>query len=669
MSSNETPLPGCDVSDRSTTSSQQLSQNQACVESYSSPTIDQGKHNAQYHGLFPSYFLSSRSPIHEVYAVTGVRHVHHSYIWLGGIGIVGAVVGTLILSSINVIIATIIGFGESSSFVVVATLIGAICGIVMLSVFIFILRWWSWRHLFCEIGEKEFTLSSGIFNKKCVHVPYRRVQSVDLSASLIQRVLGICTLSIDTAGGVANKAVIVPYVQRFVAERIRAELFSRKLSALAEVDKNEAVSAAKSERHILPSLQAVAADGSPTALLDAPAELWKDMPAPFAGESAYADLSVSYEYGLSNKELLLTSLSNASVVGFVLVICASLIAYFVAPTFFGLLDLDVFTPDASSVTVQMFGVGIPMLVTVGVVAVAIVTWMLSVLGICVSFGGFRARRCANRIEVERGLLQHQASSIDIDRVQSVIIKQGFIRRLIGYCELSLGKIDASSVDEKYSQQHMSAVSGFVVHPCVKLDRVPEILNGLVPDYADVPVDLHPLPRIALRRAIMRRAFLYGSGLWLAVTTSIIMVFLLLAYSNPELATVWHDPAIYEAQEVLAYVAAGLVILYVLSFMLFVIDVVGAFLWFQYSGFAYNERFMCISNGGFSCNSISFPRQKIQFGYTCANPLQRLAETVTICVRTAAGVRGTTTCLIDVALPEATAWLSWLEPAAHTKSIG
>lgn len=96
-------------------------------------------------------------------------------------------------------------------------------------------------------------------------------------------------------------------------------------------------------------------------------------------------------------------------------------------------------------------------------------------------------------------------------------------------------------------------------------------------------------------------------------------------------------------------------------MLLVLDAVGAVLWFRGSGFAYNERFMQVSNGGFARETISFPRKKIQFGYTKTNPFQRNAGTATVNARTAAGVGGTTIRLIDAREDDARAWLAWLKP--------
>ena len=99
-------------------------------------------------------------------------------------------------------------------------------------------------------------------------------------------------------------------------------------------------------------------------------------------------------------------------------------------------------------------------------------------------------------------------------------------------------------------------------------------------------------------------------------------------------------------------------------MLFVLDLVGAVLWFRGSGFAYNEHFMQVSNGGFARETVSFPRKKIQFGYTKTNPFQRRARTATVSARTAAGVGGTTIRLIDVCEEDARSWLDWLKPRGN-----
>ena len=167
----------------------------------------------------------------------------------------------------------------------------------------------------------------------------------------------------------------------------------------------------------------------------------------------------------------------------------------------------------------------------------------------------------------------------------------------------------------------------------------------------MPTDSRPVAKVALRRAIIRRGILQGNGFWLAV---VVVVGQLLA--NALLPSTEPDAA-----SILFFVNTGAIVLYVLCALLLVLDIIGAVLWYRGSGFSYNRRFMQVSNGGFSRESVSFPRKKIQYGFLKTNPFQRNARVATINARTAAGVGGTTLRLIDVSEQDANTWLDWVKP--------
>lgn len=592
------------------------------------------------------------------------HHVHHSYIWLGSIQAGAAMFFVVLVSGFSGFVGALADgetIGDDLSLLMLV--IGAIVlGLVLIIGLVALFQWLSYKHLYYIIGPEEFNLYSGIFNKKRVHVPYQRIQSVDQRASLLQRVFGVCTVSIDTAGGSNNKAVQVPYVQKSQAEQLRTELFARKQYATAVQEgmapQEAAVAVAAASGVVLPQAGAAgqaavagSAGQAPHNVLDAPAEIWTDVRGVFGG-SAVDTGKVTYEYGLTNKELLFTGLSNNT--AFVLVILgilggAAQFASQMAPVLTGMVDPLV--GQFMLLSGQLFGGNLVAAGVALVLVIAAVMWLLSIVGSAISFGGFRACRRDNRIEVERGLLQHQFQGVSVDRVQSVIVKQSFIRRLLGYCELSLGKIDAAA--ESSDEQQKSLSQGLVVHPFVKMSRVPEILAGLVPEFAGVPVESTPVAPVALRRALIRRGIIQGTGLWLAVIIAIGQL-----CSN---AFIVPDG---DGVIALFYINTGAFIGYALCLVLFVLDLVGAVLWFRGSGFAYNEHFMQVSNGGFARETVSFPRKKIQFGYTKTNPFQRRARTATVSARTAAGVGGTTIRLIDVCEEDARSWLDWLKPRGN-----
>lgn len=577
------------------------------------------------------------------------HRVHHSYIWLGSLQVAGMLIVIAFFSVFSSVIGAIadgesIGRGDGPVLLIVG--IAVIVGLIVIVGLTALIQTLSYKHLYYEIGPDEFNLYSGIFNKKRVHVPYQRIQSVNQKATLVQRLAGVCTVNIDTAGGSANKAVVIPYLQNSEAERLRTELFARKQAILSGQVYQDAIPGQ-------PGSQAGYAypAGHPAAgnVLDMPAEILTDVRGVFGG-AAVDTGRVSYEYGMSNKELVLTGLSNNT--GFALIILAAIgsiagLAEQILSTAIGRMLVD----NGIDFVTRSFAGNTIWAITGIVVAVFLVVWVFSIIGACISYGGFKARRRDSRIEVEHGLLQHRFHGVDIDRVQSVIVKQSFIRRLLGYCELSLGKIDAAAENSSEDQQKSLAPQGLVIHPFVKMDRVPEILAGLVPEFADVPTESRPVAKPALRRAIIRRGILQGSGFWLAVVVAMgqIVVNAVVSPTNPD------------AVSLLFFVNTGAIVLYVLCVLLLVLDVIGAVLWYRGSGFAYNRRFMQISNGGFSRESVSFPRKKIQYGFTKTNPFQRNARVATINARTAAGIGGTTLRLIDVTEQDAETWLDWVKP--------
>ena len=561
-------------------------------------------------------------------------HVHHSYVWLGSI----YTFISLFIAFVFVVGPTIFGAelaGFSGSFLVSA---GAIVLFVLVVALVFGFMYLSWKNLYYELGENEFSFYSGILYKKKIHVPYQRIQAVNQRAGLVQRLFGVCSVEIDTAGGSVNKAIRVPYIQNYMAEWLRVELFARKQFILNGQLPQQAATTTGAQ---------IAQQG--TNVLDAPAEVLNDVRGIFGG-SEVGSGAVSYEYGLGNKELFFTGLSNST--GVALAIVAV-----IAPLFAGIsgflessIGRFIYQEGLAFVT-NAFADRLIWLIVGSIVAFIALTWIASIVGTCISYGGFKARRRGTRIEIEHGLLQHRFHGVDIDRVQSVIIKQSLTRRLIGYCELSLGKIDATAGSSQDQENSMKINQGLVVHPFVKMSKVPEILSGLVPEFADVPTEQIALPKVSLRRALIRRVILHGSGVWLALAAAILQVSL--NTFGPM------DEAGFAS--FIGILNMSSIAVYALCLIIVVVEFVGAIMWFRGSSFAYNRRFMQITNGGYSRESVSFPRKKIQFGSTRTNPLQRNSHVATIAARTAAGLQGTTIRLLDVDEQEAQKWLNWVKP--------
>ena len=620
------------------------------------------------------------------------HHVHSSYIWLGSLRAAGMVLFIAIISSVSSVIGELFSAeytdAEFSEAMFALAIVGGIVllGFIVLLAIIVGIHAWAWRHLYYELGPEEFSLYSGIITKKRVHVPYQRIQSVDQRASLLQRIFGVCNLSIDTAGGASNKAIIVPYLTKQNADALRKELFARKqiaVSGLASTGVNVAANADVAEVESKAGIPSIAdasvpapdaasvvivaeattpASGSQANaassgnILDAGEKVWQEVGGIFAGQAVEME-EVSYEFSLSNKELFFTGLSNSS--GFIVALIVVIAA--IGQLLSGIFDIVPMAGDAvvDTMVSTTTAIGIESAIGFGVVSligIALFVWVLSAIGACIQFGGFHARRRGGRIEVEYGLLQHQTQSVSIDRIQSMMVKQSFIRRIIGYCELSLGKIDAvGSREEANSNKNLSS-TGMIIHPFLKVDRVSEIVAGLVPEYSDLPTEDQHLAKVALRRGLIRRCTWQSGGFWLAVFALAMIAFLKIALAYiPGAIESSEDMIVFYYLEMASYAAIFL------GVVLMIIAAIGTVIWAKDSSFAINRRFMRVRNSGLSSESVTFLRSKIQFGFSKQNPLQRLAKTATINARTAAGIGGTTISLIDVSQEAAESYLEWLEP--------
>ena len=567
--------------------------------------------------------------------------VHSSYIWLGGLQGAAAVFAVLLVGVLPQLIPELFdpdslgGYVNGGLAVIIIVLVFLVTVVISFAVSL-LYHLAAYKHIWYEFGDEEFSFYSGIFNKKRVHVPYRRIQSVDQVASLLQRVFGVCTVQIDTAGGASNKAVSVPFLRKADAEALRADLFARKSAAVGA-----------------PSREA---DASSTFgnVLDAPAEVWDDVRGVFAGREVDTG-RISCQYGMTNGELILTGLSNNTTL--LLVVVGIIGAFSQVADIISQVAGDAGGAVAGAVAdagLALFGNSLIALIAAAFIALSLLIWMMSALGTCISFGGFKARRRGDRIEVERGLLQHRFHGVSVDRVQSVIVKQTFVRRIFGFCELSLGKVDASSGSG--GMEDSLSEGALVIHPFVKVDRVPEILAGLIPEFADLPAERRRVPKVALRRALVRRTIIQGWGLWCAVALALLQLGVAFGIS-----TCGDD--FMTAGELFWFDRIALVC-YVACAVAEVLAAISAILWARSSWFSFNRRFMQVENGGLGSVSVCLPREKIQFGFSKSNPFQRRAKVATVTARTAAGLQGTSTRLIDACEEDAAAWLAWLTPGGN-----
>ncbi len=121
-----------------------------------------------------------------------------------------------------------------------------------------------YRSLKYEVQDDEVIVNAGIVTKSVKHVPYRTVTNLTVKRDIIDRMLGIGTLNIQTAGmsgttGAEESLVGLPNVQA-VYEQVVTELrrFRGGMSpTMADEDAAEPVDSAQALNAILAELKAI----------------------------------------------------------------------------------------------------------------------------------------------------------------------------------------------------------------------------------------------------------------------------------------------------------------------------------------------------------------------------------------------------------------------------
>ncbi|MGN0078385.1 MAG: PH domain-containing protein [Coriobacteriales bacterium] len=600
----------------------------------------------------------------------GSHSVHHSYVWLGGLKLslvlIVSIAATVMGSAGGMIIGLMTGEELGAPLWVIPAIIGGGFALCLLIVgIVFLIYWLAWKNLRYELGPQEFNLYSGVFSKKRMHVPYQRIQSVDTRASLLQRLVGVCTVEVDTAGGSSNAAILVPYLLKSDAQALRHELFARKAVVLA------GGSIAEDGSYL-------AADGTPLAQGDpaaqpgaaaASANVLDELTSPLQGAAGIFDAAsfaesqpASYEASLTNKELLLAGISDMrSVLGAIILGLAGFGA--------AVLSLDFFSDALADYIEQQVEGGIFAQMISGAIGPSLFLRMLlpflvaflgsmlvvsalSAIGSVLSYGGFKVRRRGSRIEVERGLLQRRTQGVDIDRVQLLRVQHGWIRRKLGYCKVLVGRIDSVAGEDNNNGNAAAVASeGMVVHPFLRTSELPAFLEGIAPELSySCDASVRPAQR-ARGRAVRRHGLLYNWGFWCLVAC-------LLCAAGALVAVALVAPR-YMGDAVRMAVMASPLVLVLLAVM--VVGMVRGAKWHAGSRLEYGGGFIHLVNEGFSCEEVVAPRCKVQYSTVRENPFQNRVGLATACFTTAAGVGGRTEKIWDLDLQDAEAFQEHLRP--------
>jgi putative membrane protein len=235
----------------------------------------------------------------------------------------------------------------------------------------------SWRRFTYRVEAGELRIEQGIFTRKRRFIPLERIQAIDSSQGILQRVLGLTSVRIETAGGGGNQPEVnLPGVGRADSEWLRRVVATHRAGATAGADVTE------------------------------------------DPEGTTKPLVVRK---LTVADLVLAG-ATAGRVGVAFAIVASTLALF-----------DEFLPieriAGASRGVTLTGIAILLLTGLGFI------WLLGVVGTILAHAGFTLTRDDDQLYIERGLLERRRATIPINRIQAIRVVERMLHQGLGLVEV------------------------------------------------------------------------------------------------------------------------------------------------------------------------------------------------------------------------------------------
>ncbi|ELK49825.1 hypothetical protein D320_18147 [Haloferax sp. BAB-2207] len=245
----------------------------------------------------------------------------------------------------------------------------ALVGVVVVAIAGYELAYF--RRFEYELTPDTLDIRSGVFSRRNREIPYRRIQNVDISRNVAQRLVGIAAVDLETAGGGETEGSL-RFVSYEEARRIQSEVARLKRGG-TDGDASEP------EQELLFELT--------------PREL------AIVG-------ALSFDLRLPGLVFVFGSTVFPIVASYV----------------------DVPVPAGSAAAA---GVGIVALVLL----VALVSWAAGFASAVVNYYGFRLSRVGDELQYERGLLQRYNGSIPLDKLQTLTVEDNPLKRRFGYATL------------------------------------------------------------------------------------------------------------------------------------------------------------------------------------------------------------------------------------------
>ncbi|KPQ00305.1 MAG: membrane protein YdbT [Bacteroidetes bacterium HLUCCA01] len=375
------------------------------------------------------------------------------------VAIITNTLGVLRNLIVPAILAVFLGTGniETDSEWAYLLRLAPIVAAVLITFFGGIARWY-WFYYWLD--DDELRVKQGLIVRKMQFIPRHRIQVIDISSGIIQRMFGLVSLNVQTAGG-DTPGVIISALRMQEALAIRSML--RRDSTQPQTDPRT------------------------------PAQSPPDSPL----ESITTN--IRQEHHLSGDRLLIGAATSGGFGVFLSVLAT------IYSQVSGSVDEEQVLGWVSSIPLADQNLILTM-----IVVLILVAWTMSVGSFILKYANFRIRRLDRELVISKGLLERRQVTIPYRRIQAVRIVEGVLRQPFGYATIM---VDSAGFGEK---------SGTVTEliPMVRRDEIPGFLAEFVPGFNARCEATRPPERSITRFIIQATILPLIAGIVLAAVTKL-----------------------------------------------------------------------------------------------------------------------------------------------------
>ncbi|MCP3980578.1 MAG: PH domain-containing protein [bacterium] len=290
-------------------------------------------------------------------------------------------------------------------------------------------RYWGYRY---RMGEDELIVREGIISRNERHIPYARIQNIDLVQNPLHRLLGVAEARLETASGGSPEAVMRVLSLQAVTTLRRRIFESRGAEPATSTESADAESGRETLLHLRPSelaLYGLISNRGLAVIAAAMGLFWQ--------------FDVFDRY-LDDLERRLDEM---------------------APKFVENMESLSLPGPVATVAAVLFAIG----------AVLVLLRLMSALWTIVKFHDFKLTRLDDDIRAEYGLLTRVALTIPRHRIQLLSVRAGALHRLFGRATI---QVETAGGTES---QEGSSVNRLLLAPLLRRERVQELIAHILPE--------------------------------------------------------------------------------------------------------------------------------------------------------------------------------------------